>query len=238
MGIYCLACKFWVIVLLTEVTEPYTFEILMEVGGECFCRLGVGKVSVARTDTLLENLRVASLLQHFAVVVCLNDEVVTEAYVLVHVVSDCTYVSHHGERCVFRLDVVAYVLGCVVRKDERCYLEWAYLELLVRNNLDGVFCIHLVLDLIIAVDSLVYKCCGIHWYMIFIAQKTCVLDVVGMVVSDEYTADDGCVESVLTHILFKTPNAHACIYEDGVGSSTYVIAVATTATSETEECEH
>ena len=68
---YSLACQFWMIVLLAEMTQP---DMTQSIGG-IFCQRltsrGIAKMTIRTKNAILEILGIWPLLKHLLIMICL-----------------------------------------------------------------------------------------------------------------------------------------------------------------------
>ena len=107
--------QFGVVVVFAEVAQPD----VLQVGGHVVCQeIGgdfVAQVAVGTGYARFQMGRVVAHLQHFFVVVGLDDEVVGGADVVCHKGGNLAQVGDEAEHFAADADAIAYVVGAVVR---------------------------------------------------------------------------------------------------------------------------
>ena len=201
------------IVVAAEVAQPNVFQLGRIVRGDEFRRLAVAQMARWTGHALFQEGRVGAEAQHLLVVVGLDDEVVGFADVAAYCLGDVAHVGGESEAMRAILDEVAYVVGAVVGHLEGCDAEVAQLEGLLL--LDDAACRHdVLLDVAALLDASVYVGSRIDGDVQFLAQIAHCLDVVGMVVRDQYRHDFLDLDAMVFQDLLDRANAYAGIDQD------------------------
>ena len=89
------------------------------------------------------------------------------------------------------------------------------------------FAADLTLYAVVAVDALMYDGCGIDWQVVFMADAAYRLDVVCMVVGNQYVMHLRQTESEVTEILLQRTQTHSNVNQQTVIFGKQEVAIAT-----------
>ena len=110
------------------MAQEYVFEIAGDVPAQYGCCLLVAGVSVWGGYPLFQHCGVLAVPEHFGVVVCLDYQVATLAYVCQHLGLKTAYVGDEAYIGSWGCDEIAQIVYGVVGYMECCYLKASYYE--------------------------------------------------------------------------------------------------------------
>ena len=173
------------VVLLTEVAQPYVFEAAGKVLSQGKGTLHVAQMAVSVPDAVFEIAWIGTSLEHLRVVVGLYYQVVGTADELLHLVGYGAYIREQTEYNTVSLNQITHIVGAVVRHVKGSDAEVANVEALSLHNLHPVGVGELAAHAVVAVHAGMNRLGSIDRQIEFLAQTAHRLNVVGMVVSDE-----------------------------------------------------
>lgn len=157
-----LPCQFRVIVLFREMSEPDMLQLRGRALSKSHAALDVGEMSVVACDTVLEILRIRSVLQHLRVMVCFQHEIVCLRDMLFHVVRDHSCVSDEAEYYIAVTDKVSVIVGTVMWDIETCDGEIAYFECLAMLYVSFKSRFYLLPYTVVLLNAVMYSGSGVY----------------------------------------------------------------------------
>ena len=103
------------IIVAAEVAQPDILQFGVVVGGQEFGSFAVAQVAGRTCYTLFQESGVGAELQHFLVIVRFDDEMGRQPHVMADRIRDMAHVGSEGELMIAILDIIADVVGAVVR---------------------------------------------------------------------------------------------------------------------------
>lgn len=227
------------VVLLTEVAQPYVLEAVGKVRSQGLCTLHVAQVAMSVPDAVFEIAWIGTSLEHLRVVVGLYYQVVGTAYELLHLVGNGAYIREKTEYNTVSLNQITHIVGAVVRHVKGSDMEVAHVETLSLHNLHTVGLGELAAHAVVAVHAGMNRPRSVDRQIELLAQASHRLDVVGMVVSDENAVETvHKPQSVIMKRLLERPRSYANINKQTRILCVYVVAVAATSASKRYEIQH
>ena len=116
------------IILLTEMAEPYVAEARSGEVGKRMGTLIIAEMTVRTQDSLLQILRIFSSLKHLHTIVRFEHQIVCLADELLNLLRDVSHIRNQTECDTLVLHEIAHIIRTVVRHPKRSNPELAHLE--------------------------------------------------------------------------------------------------------------
>ena len=230
-GLNGLAGQLGVVVLLGEVAEPYMTQMLTHVVGDSLATKRVVQMTAAGDDAGLQVLRIRTVHEHLHIVVCFDDEIVCPADAKGYLVGDMSHIGDDAEHYIAGNDFISYVVTTVVRHREGCHRKGPYLQCHARLDIAAQIGSHLLGYTVVAIDALVNDAGGIDGQVLVVAETAYGLDMVSMIVGDEYVVNAGEAQAVVPEVLLQSTDTDTGIDEQSVTLSFQIVAVTTASAS-------
>lgn len=213
------------------MAEPDIAQSWMHVADKSFSCLGVGKVTKAVGDALLQDVGIWTGAEHVGIVISFEHYMCALTDGFAYVIGGTAYVGHEGEYGFPYPYGIAGIGFGIVGYGKRVDEEVAYLKRNAKCKVTTVLGFYLLANVFIFQYALVDGWGGINRYVELLGEGGCTLHMVAMVVGKEDGTDGVAFQSVVTKTFHHATDTDACINEDGIGKGAEVVAVATTATA-------
>ncbi len=222
------ACQLGMVVLLTDVAQPYVLQYGCCIFGKKMSGFRVAQMPDATADAPFEECGIFACHEHVAIVVRLNDEMLGTRDGFVYLGCGMSDVGKQAEDGIVQLNDVAYIVRTVVGHFEGRDAHVAKFQRDILLHIAYVLCGKLARYAIVAVDALVNFLCGIDGLAVIVRQIAYRLYVVGMVVRDEYGIYLLEGNPIVAHVLLQRAHTDARINEYGRRCRAQIVAVSAT----------
>ena len=199
------------VVFLAQMAQPNVLQPFRGVIDQRLRTIRIRKMSVWTHNPHFQMRRISSSLQHFRVVVRLDDEVVRLPDHLPHFFGNVADIGHQTKDNSLALNPKTDVLNAVVRHGKRHNVERAKRERNARLEAAHVSRRNLVAHTIIIIDSRVdtlrRKNVQVRFHTVFPDR----FHVVGVVVGDEHVLHQRRRNAIFAKILFQRPRANSVV---------------------------
>ena len=216
------------VVVLAEVAQHDVFHARVIDFGHKLRRLLVAQMAKRTRNALLQNIWIKTFLQHFHIVIRLNDEVVGATDLFLHHLVKHPYVSGDGQGMSFKIKMIAYSPSSIVHHGKCLNRDAANLKRLQRLNLTEQFRIDFFRGIALCKSLQTVRVCINRDGRVF-GQNLKAFHMVDMVMRDEDGLDVIDAQVIISQSCKNLLHTDAHIHQDTFILLAHKVAVAATA---------
>ena len=183
-------------------------------------------------------LRIGSALQHFLIIVGLNDKIVGLLDKRLDLIRDMTDIGDQAEADISLCHHEAHIVGAVMGHMEWHHFKIAYHDGLVFLDVSDVCRFHFMTHAIIVANALMYHPGGIDGHTKLMAEASHRFHMVGMVVCEQDRVDAGIHNPIFVEEFLQRADSDACIYHQSIVFGEKTIAIPAAPASERDKSHH
>src|SRR5574344_226020 len=126
--LYRLSCQFRMIILLTEMAQPYFTQLLCHVFSQMLGTVFIAHVTDIAQYAVLQILRIRTMTKHLLVMISLNNPIIGTADIRLHLICHTACIRNNTESHTLCFNAVTHIVITVMRNTERSDMKLTYIK--------------------------------------------------------------------------------------------------------------